>query len=75
MLPETLRADLKAQIDRVRVLWEQDRRESRAGVWLPDALAAKYPKAGSEFGWQWLFPLGASEPGSTFGPAAAASPA
>lgn len=56
MLPEALRTDLQAQVARVRVLWEQDRRENRAGVWMPDALAAKYPNAGTEFGWQWLFP-------------------
>ena len=24
--------------------------------WLPDALSAKYPNAGKEWGWQWLFP-------------------
>ncbi|HTQ38354.1 MAG TPA: tyrosine-type recombinase/integrase, partial [Pirellulales bacterium] len=24
--------------------------------WLPDALAEKYPRAGEEFGWQWVFP-------------------
>lgn len=25
-------------------------------IWLPRALACKYPKAGREFGWQYLFP-------------------
>jgi len=29
----------------------------RAGwVWLPDALARKYPRAAREIGWQWVFP-------------------
>ncbi|MBI4023582.1 MAG: integron integrase [Verrucomicrobia bacterium] len=56
MLPESLRAALQEQAEHVRVLWEQDRRENRAGVWLPDALSVKYPKAGLELGWQWLFP-------------------
>jgi len=29
----------------------------RAGwVWLPDALARKYPRAAQEIGWQWVFP-------------------
>lgn len=56
MLPEALRAELAAQVERVRMLWEQDQREGHAPVWLPDALAAKYPNAGREFGWQWLFP-------------------
>jgi len=56
MLPRALRDDLARQVERVRVLWEQDRREKRAPGWLPDALATKYPNAGREFGWQWLFP-------------------
>ncbi len=56
MLPAALRATLQEQVERVRMLWEQDRRENRAGVWLPDALSVKYPNAGVEFGWQWFFP-------------------
>ena len=27
-----------------------------AGTFLPGALADKYPRAATEFGWQWLFP-------------------
>ena len=27
-----------------------------AGVWLPDALDRKYPNAGRELGWFWVFP-------------------
>jgi hypothetical protein len=27
-----------------------------AGVWMPDALARKYPNAGRELGWFWVFP-------------------
>ena len=56
MLPETLRNALAEQVEGVRVLWEQDRAEERAGVWLPDALETKYPQAGKELGWQWVFP-------------------
>jgi integron integrase len=56
MLPDALRDALREQVERVRVLWEQDRREERAGVWMPDALAVKYPNAGKEIGWQWVFP-------------------
>jgi hypothetical protein len=29
------------------------------GVYLPHALSVKYPSAGRELGWQWVFP---SEP-------------
>jgi hypothetical protein len=30
--------------------------EGVAGVWLPEALAVKYPNAGREWPWQWVFP-------------------
>lgn len=56
MLPDALRPALQDQVDRVRALWEEDRRENRAGVWLPDALSVKYPNAGLAMGWQWFFP-------------------
>ena len=26
------------------------------GVWLPNALERKYPNAGKEWGWFWVFP-------------------
>ena len=56
MLPETLRAPLKQHFERLKVLWEQDRKAEIAGVWLPGALDVKYPNAGKEWGWQWVFP-------------------
>ena len=56
MLPETLRAPLKQHFERLKLLWEQDRAANLAGVWLPGALDEKYPNAGKEWGWQWVFP-------------------
>lgn len=56
MLPEAVRPLLTAHLERVRVLWEGDRARDRDGVWLPDALDGKYPNAGKEWGWQWVFP-------------------
>jgi len=56
MLPAKLRPLLQEQMAHGRALWETDQRAGRAGVWLPDALATKYPNAGQEWGWQWLFP-------------------
>jgi integron integrase len=56
MLPESTRAGLGQHIERLRVLWEQDRAAEVDGVWLPDALDRKYPNAGKEWGWQWVFP-------------------
>lgn len=56
MLPRSLAAVLRTQLERARVWWQQDRAAQRAGVWLPNALAAKYPAAGESWGWQWVFP-------------------
>ncbi len=56
VLPESLVAPLAAHRARLHLLWEQDQREGRDGVWLPDALERKYPNAGKEWPWQWMFP-------------------
>ncbi len=56
MVPEALVERLKAHRARVRALHEQDRARGYPGVWLPDALARKYPRAGESWEWQWLFP-------------------
>lgn len=48
---------LQSQIDLVKVFYQKDiLNEHYAGVWLPDALARKYPNAPKEFMWQFLFP-------------------
>lgn len=56
VLPESLKDDLKAHITSVRSLYDADRQNGVAGVFLPGALERKYPQAGSEWGWFWLFP-------------------
>ncbi len=56
MLPDTLAADLRAHLVRVRSLWEQDREAGRAGVFLPQALDKKYPNGGKTWPWFWVFP-------------------
>jgi integron integrase len=56
MLPESLREELRAHLHRVRELHEQDVRAGLGRVWLPKALAVKYPRAAQEWGWQWVFP-------------------
>lgn len=55
MLPESVRAGMGQHFERLKVLWEQDRAAQVDGVWLPDALDRKYPNAGKEWGWQWVF--------------------
>jgi len=55
MLPESVRAALGQHFERLRALWERDCAAGVDGVWLPDALDQKYPNAGKEWGWQWVF--------------------
>lgn len=56
LLPRTLEEPLRQQIERVRSLHRQDLDEGFGRVYLPHALATKYPHADREFGWQYLFP-------------------
>lgn len=54
-LPQRLREPLQEAIVRVRTVHAQDRSAGLEGVWLPHALERKYPNAGRELGWQYLF--------------------
>jgi len=56
MLPAVVRGPLTAHLDRVRQLHKQDLEQGYGKVYLPDALARKYPQADREWGWQWGFP-------------------
>lgn len=56
VLPKSLVAELQQQITQARAIFEQDRATQRNGVMLPDAIERKYPNAGQEWGWFWLFP-------------------
>jgi integron integrase len=56
MLAESLAERLRAHRDRLRGLYEQDRAERLAGVWLPESLERKYPGAGTSWEWFWFFP-------------------
>jgi integron integrase len=56
MLPLSLVAPLREQINQSRLLWHEDRIALRPGVMLPHALERKYPKAGEQLGWFWVFP-------------------
>ncbi|MBZ4038649.1 integron integrase [Lysobacter sp. 13A] len=55
-LPRRLHDRLHDQVERVRVLHDQDLLAGRGQVFLPHALGRKYPSAGREFGWQYVFP-------------------
>jgi integron integrase len=56
MLPESLRAALHAQVAEVRRLHRGDIAQGAGEAWLPDALSRKYPGAGRELAWQYVFP-------------------
>lgn len=56
MLAEQLVEPLRVQIAWRKILHGEDLARGRGEVWLPDALAAKYPAAPLAFGWQYVFP-------------------
>jgi integron integrase len=56
MLPERLAPDLVEHLKKVRKLHDRDLRRGFGNVQLPTALARKYPRAGREWCWQWVFP-------------------
>ena len=56
ILPDKLRVELERHLERVKLVWEADVREGFGEVYLPEALARKYPKAAREWGWQWVWP-------------------
>jgi integron integrase len=47
---------LREHLQSVRKIHEADRAAGVAGVWLPEGLSRKYPKAGEEWPWFWVWP-------------------
>ena len=56
VLPETFVAPLREYLAKLFDRFERQRRLREPGVWLPAALARKYPSAAIQWGWQWVFP-------------------
>lgn len=56
VLPRPLAEPLRRQLERVKLLHEQDLRDGRGEVYLPYALDRKYPAAAKEWAWQYVFP-------------------
>lgn len=56
VLPVSLIAPLKHHIARVRAIHQLEVADGRGDVYLPDALARKYPNAPWEWAWQYVFP-------------------
>lgn len=55
-LPKTLTQRLQQQLKLVADLHQQDLECGAGWVYLPNALATKYPRAGQELVWQYVFP-------------------
>ena len=56
-LPQSLKNELKAQVEYVQKLHQEDLKQGFGSVWLPYALERKYPNAKYEIKWQYLFPM------------------
>ncbi len=56
MLPKIIEEPLRQQIAKVKILHEKDLAEGFGEVYLPYALARKYPNTAKAFGWQYVFP-------------------
>lgn len=56
VLPESLVPELKVHLEDVKALHEKDLHEGYGEAALPYALGVKYPNAGYEWAWQYVFP-------------------
>ena len=56
MLPEVLISSLQEHLRHVKLLHTSDLTTGYGSVYLPFALARKYPHANREWLWQWVFP-------------------
>jgi integron integrase len=56
MLPGAAKVSLTAHVERVRLQHQADLQRGAGWVELPGALGRKYPHAGRDWGWQWVFP-------------------
>jgi len=56
LLADVGRDELRAHLRTCEMLHQADRKAGLAGVWMPEALERKYPHAGRELAWFWVFP-------------------
>jgi integron integrase len=56
VLPENLVLPMQGQIARAKALHDEDLAAGFGEVWMPDALAIKYPSHARHWGWQFAFP-------------------
>ena len=56
MLPKVVKQPLREHLKNVRSTHQKDLSEGYGSVFMPYALASKYPNAATEWGWQFVFP-------------------
>jgi site-specific recombinase XerD len=56
ILPDSARESLRRHLEQVKALHEKDLASGHGEVYLPDALDRKYPNAGKNWSWQYVFP-------------------
>ena len=56
VLPETLKAELRAHLEKWRLEHQRELEAGRGVCSLPEGVAKKYPGAAKEWAWQYVFP-------------------
>ena len=56
VLPSTVQPALKRHLKKVKLVFKQDQEDGFGSVYIPRALAHKYPNASREWIWQFVFP-------------------
>ncbi len=56
LFPESVQPNLCEHLERVKIVHEKDLADGYGRVYLPYALARKYPNADKEWRWQYVFP-------------------
>ena len=56
MLPQSIKPGIEAHLAETKALFQSDRQEGVDGVYMPSALARKYPRANVSWAWQYVFP-------------------
>jgi integron integrase len=56
MLPAAVKDALAKHLEAIKAQYRRDLERGLGRVALPNALDRKYPNAGKEWGWQWVFP-------------------
>jgi integron integrase len=59
ILPDSLIPTLKTHLETVQIIHQMDLKAGYGEVFLPHALARKFPNAAREFAWQYVFPASA----------------